>query len=97
MTDMDVLKLQKAYGCDGSCGGWAKSETGGLSSHIDSHNLNLSNIVTSRHENDQETLTEKAVTMKVRANGSLKHLLERSVGTSDVWATIQIKYFVNKY
>ena len=28
---MDVLKLQKAYGCDGSCGGWAKSETGGLS------------------------------------------------------------------
>ena len=34
---MDVLKLQKAYGCDGSCGGWAKSETGGLSSHIDSH------------------------------------------------------------
>jgi len=29
LTDMDVLKLQKAYGCDGSCGGWAKSETGG--------------------------------------------------------------------
>ena len=31
LTDMDVLKLQKAYGCDGSCGGWAKSETGGFS------------------------------------------------------------------
>ena len=30
MTDMDVLKLKKAYGCDGNCGGWAKSETGGL-------------------------------------------------------------------
>ena len=30
LTDMDVLKLQKAYGCNGTCGGWAKSETGGL-------------------------------------------------------------------
>jgi len=29
LTDMDVLKLQKAYGCNGACGGWAKSETGG--------------------------------------------------------------------
>jgi len=29
LTDMDVLKLQKMYGCDGSCGGWAKSEDGG--------------------------------------------------------------------
>ena len=32
----------------------------------------------------QETLTEKAVTMKARANGSLKHLLARSVDTPDV-------------
>ena len=38
MTDMDVLKLQKAYGCNGACGGWAKSETGGLSSIIASYN-----------------------------------------------------------
>merc|ERR1712172_267047 len=29
LTDMDVLKLQKAYGCNGACGGWAKSERGG--------------------------------------------------------------------
>merc|ERR1712172_268820 len=29
LTDMDVLKLQKAYGCNGACGGWAKSEKGG--------------------------------------------------------------------
>ena len=30
LTDMDVLKLQKMYGCDGACGGWAKSEDGGF-------------------------------------------------------------------
>ena len=30
LTDMDVLKLQKMYGCDGACGGWAKSENGGF-------------------------------------------------------------------
>ena len=29
MTDTDVLKLQRMYGCDGSCGGYAKSEGGG--------------------------------------------------------------------
>ena len=29
MTDKDVLKLNKAYGCDGSCGAWQKSEAGG--------------------------------------------------------------------
>ena len=34
LTDMDVLKLQKMYGCDGACGGWAKSEDGGFSNEI---------------------------------------------------------------
>ena len=34
MTDMDVLKLQRMYGCDGSCGGYAKSEGGGFSNNI---------------------------------------------------------------
>ena len=29
MTDTDVLKLQRMYGCDGACGGYAKSEGGG--------------------------------------------------------------------
>ena len=60
MTDMDVLKLQKAYGCDGSCGGWAKSETGGLSSHISYHHLNLINIVTSLYENISGDLDGKS-------------------------------------
>ena len=91
LTDMDVLKLKKAYGCDGNCGGWAKSETGGLSSNIASHHLNFSNIATRPDQNYQETLTEQAVTMKARANGSWKHLLARLVDTSDVWATNQIK------
>ena len=34
MTDTDVLKLQKMYGCDGACGGYAKSEGGGFSNKI---------------------------------------------------------------
>ena len=29
MTAKDVQKLKAAYGCDGSCGGWQKSEAGG--------------------------------------------------------------------
>ena len=29
MTAMDIQKLKKAYGCDGNCGAWQKSETGG--------------------------------------------------------------------
>ena len=29
MTAMDILKLKKAYGCDGSCGAWQKSQDGG--------------------------------------------------------------------
>ena len=29
MTNTDVLKLQRMYGCDGACGGYAKSEGGG--------------------------------------------------------------------
>lgn len=29
LTDKDVLKMQKAYGCDSRCGGWQKSESGG--------------------------------------------------------------------
>lgn len=28
MTAMDILKLKKAYGCDGSCGAWQKSQDG---------------------------------------------------------------------
>ena len=34
MTDTDVLKLQRMYGCDGACGGYAKSEGGGFSNKI---------------------------------------------------------------
>ena len=34
MTNTDVLKLQKMYGCDGACGGYAKSEGGGFSNKI---------------------------------------------------------------
>ena len=49
MTDMDVLKLKKAYGCDGNCGGWAKSETGGshkkkqISTKENSHKIKIKN------------------------------------------------------
>ena len=33
LTDTDVLKLQRMYGCNGACGGYAKSEGGGFSSN----------------------------------------------------------------
>jgi hypothetical protein len=29
LTAMDIQKIKKAYGCDGSCGARQKSETGG--------------------------------------------------------------------
>ena len=32
MSDMDVQKLKAAYGCDGICGAWQKSEDGGEAS-----------------------------------------------------------------
>ena len=84
LTDMDVLKLQKMYGCDGACGGWAKSEDGGFSNEIIVLTFvcvfsysKFFNVLVKYQTSYQESLRERTVTTKAHVNGFWRHPLGR--------------------